>query len=60
MMNKLLKFLDKFEADRYYEAYEMPNGKIILIGDDSRVIFLSSKKEYYNYKEKLKSKFSKE
>ena len=39
-----LKLIDEFMAERFYEAYEMPNGNILLVDDEGGLIIL------YNYR----------
>jgi len=48
---KLLKLIDEFKASRFCEAYELPNGKIIVVEDEGGVIFLGDRKEYYHWKQ---------
>ena len=44
---KNLKLIDEFEAaERFYEAYELPDGKVIIVEDKGGVMFVHRK--YYN------------
>jgi len=48
---KLLKLIDEFKAERFCEAYELPNGKILVVEDEGGVIFLGDHEEYYKWKQ---------
>ena len=54
---KLLRLLDGFWVnDRYCEAYLLAGGKVMLIDEESGIIFFGDDKEYFNYKRKLTNK----
>ncbi len=54
---KLLRLLDGFWVnDRYYEAYLLAGGKVMLIDEEGGIIFFGDDKEYFNYKRKLTNK----
>ncbi|RLE58987.1 MAG: hypothetical protein DRN53_07640 [Thermoprotei archaeon] len=54
---KLLRLLDSFWVnDRYYEAYLLAGGKVMLIDEEGGIIFFGDDKEYFHYKRKLASK----
>jgi len=48
---KSLKLLNKFEMNRrLYEAYELPNGNVIVIECEGKVLFVGDCEAYYCYK----------
>jgi len=48
-----LKKIEELMAQRFYEAYETPDGKILLVDDERGAIFLGDPEGYDRYKRRL-------
>jgi len=48
---KNLRLLDRFEMNgRLYEAYELPNGNVIVVECEGGMLFVGDREAYYHYK----------